>query len=672
MATLVSTVTGFIAQYPHIAYGLVFLLALSEAIPVIGSVVPGSAAILAISALIPTGVVTFWPLVASAIAGAILGDGLSFWLGHHYHQRLFSLWPISRYPDLVERSEAFFARYGDKSVFIARFVPGVRTFVPVIAGALRVPAIRFYTANILSALVWGPAHVLPGILIGSAFKQFGAEAESLALLLLILIVTLWVATHVTRMVYRHATELTGGALQAIRTWSATQDSRIGQALSIVLDPARPDARLLAMLVLVLIASAWLFLGILEDVVSGDPLVRADTAIFNAFQAIRTASGDRLMIALTELGDTFVVMAVAAAGLAWLVWQRAWRTATFWLMAVVGASLLNSTIKLTLHRARPTALPYEGVGAFSFPSGHTTVNAVLYGFLAILVARSLRAPWRMTIFIAASMLVFTIAFSRIYLGAHWFSDVAAGLTFATLWLTLLAIFYDRKPVEPYGAAGLAIVSTIAFILAGGVNISREHALDTERYAIKATSQSMALADWRDLGWQKLPAYRIDLFGEIEEPLTVQWAASLPAIRQTLQNGGWHDPVSWGPASTLSWFDPSMPPINLPVFPRQASGRMPSLVLVRGSDVRPGDVRFVLRLWPSDWRTIEGMPIWVGSVVEEHTNWLFSVMPQIEMKADMNGPRDLLIGITPSQTIGSRQDIDHQSGWDGKTLLIESRH
>jgi undecaprenyl-diphosphatase len=57
------------------------------------------------------------------------------------------------------------------------------------------------------------------------------------------------------------------------------------------------------LAVVLIGSAWLFFGILEDVVSGDPLVRADTAIYNALQDLRTAPGDAVMIAFTELGDT---------------------------------------------------------------------------------------------------------------------------------------------------------------------------------------------------------------------------------------------------------------------------------------------------------------------------------------------------------------------------------
>ena len=148
-----STLVGTVSAHPHIAYLVVFLLALSEAVPVIGVIVPGSAVIVGIAALVPSGVVSLWPLLTTALLGAILGDGLSFWLGHRYHRDILQRWPLSHYPDLMARSEAFFQRHGGKSVFLARFTPGVRAFVPLVAGMLQMPLHRFYAANILSALI---------------------------------------------------------------------------------------------------------------------------------------------------------------------------------------------------------------------------------------------------------------------------------------------------------------------------------------------------------------------------------------------------------------------------------------------------------------------------------------------------------------------------------------
>lgn len=671
VASFFSAVTEFIAAHPHFAYAAVLLLALSESVPVIGAVVPGTAVILAISALVPTGAVTLWPLLGAAVVGAILGDGLSFWIGHRYNRRILESWPISRHPDLVTRSEAFFARHGDKGVFIARFVPGVRAFIPLIAGALRMRVSRFYVANILSALVWAPSHILPAVLVGSAFKQFGAAAEPLAILVVILILTIWAAIYAVRLSLRHGVPLALAATHRLRTWAAPRDSRFSRIVFDLLDPARSDMRFLALLAIVLIGSAWLFFGILEDVVSGDPLDRADTAIDNALQDLRTAPGDALMIAITELGDTVVVLAVTTAVFLWLAWKRTWRTAAFWLLAVAGASAINTAIKVALHRARPAELLYSGSSAFSFPSGHSTTNTVLYGFLAFLIALGLRPVWRLPAAFTATFVVLLIAFSRVYLGAHWFSDVTGGLAFATAWIAVLGFTYLRKPAQPYGAIGLAIVSIMALALAGSLNVYRHHSSDTARYAFKPVVETMTASNWWTNGWETLPSHRIDMFGEIEEPLTVQWAGSLTVIQQDLQNKGWRTPAPWTATNALSWLTAKAAPVELPVVPRLASGRLPTLTLVLANDKMLEASRFVLRLWECNLELTGGgsSMVWIGSVVEESFNRPLSLVTTSKAQLNANAPRDLLLGAARSVRLARRSGAAGNAGWDARVLLVE---
>ncbi|WP_221965261.1 DedA family protein [Rhizobium leguminosarum] len=202
LASFLSSVINWLSAHPHIAYIAVFLLALSESIPIMGVVVPGTVVIIALSALVPSGVLVLWPLMDAATFGAIVGDGLSFWLGHRYHREILGLWPLKRSPDLVERSEAFFKRHGDKSVFIARFAPGVRAFIPLLAGMLGMSVRRFYAVNIASALVWAPSHILPGVLVGVTFGALGSAAKPLAMLLVILLATGWVTWRLGRWVLR--------------------------------------------------------------------------------------------------------------------------------------------------------------------------------------------------------------------------------------------------------------------------------------------------------------------------------------------------------------------------------------------------------------------------------------------------------------------------------------
>ena len=79
---------------------------------------------------------------------------------------------MSNYPRVVAQSEAFFVRWGALAVFFARFVPPIRAFVPVTAGASGMAPLRFYAVNIPAILLWAPAHVLPGVLAVSALEKF--------------------------------------------------------------------------------------------------------------------------------------------------------------------------------------------------------------------------------------------------------------------------------------------------------------------------------------------------------------------------------------------------------------------------------------------------------------------------------------------------------------------
>jgi len=76
----------------------------------------------------------------------------------------------------MAQSEAFFHRFGALAVFFARFVPPIRAFVPITAGALDMPPLRFYPVNILAILLWAPAHILPGVLAVSALDRAGGLA----------------------------------------------------------------------------------------------------------------------------------------------------------------------------------------------------------------------------------------------------------------------------------------------------------------------------------------------------------------------------------------------------------------------------------------------------------------------------------------------------------------
>src|ERR1700736_3998840 len=173
VASFIDPLIAFVSAHAGLAYLTLFLAALLEAVPVVGSVIPGSTAILALSALIPGGELKLEWVLAAAAAGALIGDGSAFWIGHKAQREILNSWPLARYPRVVAQSEAFFHRWGALAVFFARFVPPIRAFVPITAGALGLPPLRFFALHISTGLFLGPEPVLPGVLAITALHQYG-------------------------------------------------------------------------------------------------------------------------------------------------------------------------------------------------------------------------------------------------------------------------------------------------------------------------------------------------------------------------------------------------------------------------------------------------------------------------------------------------------------------
>jgi cation-transporting P-type ATPase E len=254
----------------------------------------------------------------------------------------------------------------------------------------------------------------------------------------------------------------------------------------LLSPQSPK-RFLVFAALLILGGAWLFFGVLEDVISKDPLVVVDAIVHDLLQGLRTPVMDRLMVGITELGDAEVLVPLILVVLAWLVLRRLWQTALYWLAAIGVVELLVKLLKFALRRPRPGLL-YGDIERFSFPSSHATLSVVVYGLLAfLLTGRESGAGQRKAIVLLATSLIVLIAISRLYIGAHWLSDVLAGLSFGAVWVAALAVAYVYQCREEIGAKGLAALVAITLLIAGGAHVATQHASDILRYSPMAGSQ-----------------------------------------------------------------------------------------------------------------------------------------------------------------------------------------
>ena len=115
-----------------------------------------------LGALVGEAGIPFWPIYFAAVAGGFLGDWLSYWVGDHYQQRVYGLWPFTRHPAMLERGHVFFARWGIAGVFLGRFFGPLRAVVPLVAGLCGMSRLGFQLANLLSAALWAFGLLAPG------------------------------------------------------------------------------------------------------------------------------------------------------------------------------------------------------------------------------------------------------------------------------------------------------------------------------------------------------------------------------------------------------------------------------------------------------------------------------------------------------------------------------
>lgn len=170
---------------------IVFFIALVESLAIVGLLVPGVAMMFAAGALIGNETLSFFPVCLAAVLGAIAGDGISFWLGRHYHVQLLEMWPLRHHPKLVDNGVHFFHRHGAISVMLGRFFGPIRAIIPFIAGMLDMSVKQFVAVNIASALFWAPAYLIPGILFGHSLQEATEMTQRVVLIIVVSIIISW-------------------------------------------------------------------------------------------------------------------------------------------------------------------------------------------------------------------------------------------------------------------------------------------------------------------------------------------------------------------------------------------------------------------------------------------------------------------------------------------------
>lgn len=397
-------------------------------------------------------------MLSLAWLGAVIGDGLSFALGYTQRERIPKLWPFHRHPEWLARGARFFQRYGSLSIIFGRFVGPVRPIVPLIAGMLHMSPWRFAWANMISALFWAPAYVLPGYLLGRTWEQLLEVPAGVPLWLLILasfifvlgLAFSWLRHQLARegRVYRVVAKLARGSRWRRRAWLLLRERR-----------PRGEFPLASMLLLIFSLAALCLWTLL--VLNADGPLDFDRQVHQLFTHIDWYTLLSIGQVLARIGDTYGVIALVLPWAAWLLWVRHFSALLHMTAALGGIAVANTLFKHLAGRIRPDVPDYL-TGSMAYPSAHASTAVVLYGLAAAFIAQELPPRWRYCAYWVAIALCVPMALSRLFIGVHWASDIIGGALLGLVVCTLVRISYHRftyRSLRPAPWGWLAMASLV---------------------------------------------------------------------------------------------------------------------------------------------------------------------------------------------------------------------
>lgn len=423
MGPWLDSITGWLTVNPQWLAAAVFIVACVECLAIAGLIVPGTVLLFAVAVLAGSGALSLGETLLLGFLGGLLGDVVSYFLGRHFHQNIRRLPGLRHHPEWIAGAESYFQRYGIASLLVGRFIGPLRPMLPMVAGMFDMPFPRFAAVSLLAAAGWSIAYLLPGWATGAAIRlplpdgfwpEAGIVAGSIAVM-----IGLSVTSSLRR--HRHATAYIAG---------------------------------LGLVILI-----GLFIGYPH-------LTALDQGLMTLVQEHRSPMLDEVAVTFTLIGEFRNMLVFSALLTGLLLLTRQWRQAIFAGGALLFTALGNTVTKHFFARMRPEVLS-DPLTSYSMPSGHASGSFALFLAIAVLAGRGQPPRMRLTWLLLGCLPALAIALSRVYLGAHWPTDVlagamlAAGVCAASLWLSQRQTPLNAMPPKVWWLVLPSLLALFAF-------------------------------------------------------------------------------------------------------------------------------------------------------------------------------------------------------------------
>lgn len=665
---------NFFHIHPYGAGIITFCFVFIETLAVIGAIFPGAIIMPAIGFLIGSNVIPMGSTLWCAIAGAIFGDYVSYYIGIYFQDRIHNIWPFTRWPTLLKKGKEYFRIHGGKSVFIGRFVMVIRVVIPLIAGMMKMSLVRFSLATIPAASMWAVGYIIPGILLGALSLELPQEVAAKFTLYAFLAITalwlvVWLVHHFFKQVYKVFDIAMIGMWKKLRKYKVT-----GCVTEILADPKKPDNHQQLSLLFLVFFVFILFSFTLYQVLSGGFLTAFDKPIYYLLSSLRTQNLEYLAIVITLLGSAKILVIIFGLFFIWLIWKRYWYVAIHLLgVGIFGLAIVGG-IKFLFYLPRPGEVLYEQYMS-SFPSAHTALSLVFYGFLAVIITRESKKQIGYVLYFIVGILVTLIALSRLYLGVHWLTDIVGGYLVGLGVLLLATISYRRRHSLHYSVSKIILVAAISIFIGICIGYSTVKFHDQmEKYSLVLPEYTISSNQLSNM----VPLYRSNRFGSAAKALNVKWIGDIEIIKQNLLKHGWSINVRKKDfVGIIRELFSSSIIYHHGIFPQLYRNKPAEIVFTKA--VEQKNVISVLHLWASGVHLNDiNLPLWVGSVEYYSPEAHKMSLKYFGHNSQFAGATDFLIQylkefkIKKVVYLPSQQPLEMRNlGWNGELLVVQPR-
>lgn len=389
----------------HGGYLFILISTISEGIPIFGQFIPGHSIVIISGLLAKIEVLNIYKVFVIVILGAIIGDIIGFYLGKKYGISLLTRFGQYFFlkKEFIDKALLLVKENTAKAIILGRFSPITRTLSPFLVGASGTHTKKFWIFDSIGVFIWAAVSILVGYIFGASYHTVSTLLGKYILFAIILgFFIVWGYRFINKQFHIFAKY---------------------ELLTLGFN----------------LFGLYLFFKTLQDAITDKVfLLELDIFVNNFFFNHSSEVFRDLMYVITNIFSPTFITGISFFLILYLIYKRNYYYSLISIFSLGGGYIFTFIIKNIVIRIRPENA-FLIVKGYSFPSGHAVAATIFFTLLIYFFITKIKSMVIREILVVLCVLsIILTAFSRVYLGVHWLSDVLAGIGFGLFWVTSIIL------------------------------------------------------------------------------------------------------------------------------------------------------------------------------------------------------------------------------------------